>query len=403
MNITDVGHLTSDADAGEDKMMKALKRENLPINKDSMLKIAEKYTEHFKKDLNNLNIIFPDIFCKATEHIPQMIDMIKKIQDNGYTYESESAVYFDISKFKNYGKLAQLKMENLEAGARVEIDKEKINPNDFVLWFKATGKHKNDVMQWDSIFGRGFPGWHIECSAMSTYYLGEQFDIHTGGMDLIPVHHTNEIAQTEAATKKHPWVKYWMHGEFLVLNKEKLSKSTGGSFFTLDSLTNKYDPLSYRYLCLTAHYRKPLNFSLEALDSSQISFNKLRSKVQELINSKKEGLSPEAYIEEFQASINDDLNMPQALAVLWNLIKDETIDDQQKYDAIVNFDRIFGLKLNEIKSLEIPEEILILVEEREKMRTVKNWQESDRIRQLISEKGYTVLDSGNGPVITKSI
>jgi cysteinyl-tRNA synthetase len=402
MNITDVGHLTSDADEGEDKMMKALRREHLPVSKESMLKLADKYTEHFKKNIQDLNILPPTIWCKATEHIPQMLGLIKKIEKNDFTYESDSAIYFDISRDKNYGKLAKLNLKELEAGARVDVDEEKHNPHDFVLWFKITGKHKNHLMKWDSPYGQGFPGWHIECSAMSTYYLGDQFDIHAGGIDHIPVHHTNEIAQTEAATKKHPWVKYWVHGEFLVLNKEKLSKSTGGSFLTIETLKEKgYDPLSYRYFCLTAHYRKPLNFSFEALDSAQIALNKLREKVLEIKNDNEAKGNAEKYIESFQKAINDDLNMPQALAVVWELIKDDKVNNKTKYNTLLDFDRVLGLNLKYLKEIKIPKDILTLAQRREDARLKKDWKESDEIRDQLKTKGYIISDTPNGFVLKK--
>lgn len=397
MNITDVGHLVSDADDGEDKMLKGAKRE-----KKTVWEVAAFYTQAVITDMERLNLISPNVLCKATDHIKEQLDLIEKLEKNGYTYVAGGNVYFDTSKLKDYGKLARLDV-NAEQKSRVEKDSNKKNSNDFVLWFTKS-KFQDQEMKWPSKYGIGYPGWHVECSAMSSKYLGKQFDIHCGATDLIPVHHTNEIAQSEAAFGIKPWVKYWMHGEFLVVGKnEKMSKSSG-EFLTLQVLIDKgYDPLAYRYLCLTAHYRKPLNFSYEALDSAQISLNKLRSKVQELLMSKKEGGSAEEYIEEFQGAINDDLNMPQALAVVWNLLKDEKVEDSEKYDAIINFDRVFGLKLGEIKSVDIPEEIKILVEEREQMRKVKNWKESDRLRQLILDKGYVVLDSANGPVITKSI
>jgi len=403
MNITDVGHLTSDADAGDDKMMKALERENLDVTKESMLKLAEKYTKHFKDSLNKLNIQDPDIWCKATEHIPQMVSMIEKIKENGFTYDSDSAVYFDISKDQHYGELARLKLEDQEAGARVQIDKEKKNPQDFVLWFKAVGKHKNHLMQWDSKFSKGFPGWHIECSAMSSHYLGEQFDIHTGGEDLAQTHHINEIAQAEAAFKKHPWVRYWMHGAFLVLDKEKMSKSKG-DFLILDTLEEKgYDPLVYRYFCLGTHYRKQLTFSYDGLDSARNGLHRLQNKVLELLQRPDVGdKDAETYIEDFQTAINDDVNMPKALAAAWNMLKDPKVNNTIKYDKLLEFDRVLGLRLDQIKEVKVTKDLALLLEKREHARLNKHWDDADKIRDEIQKKGYIIDDTPSGPVIKKA-
>jgi cysteinyl-tRNA synthetase len=403
MNITDVGHLTSDADTGEDKMLKGLKREGLKPSKESMLKLAEKYTAHFQSCLTKLNMIDPDIWCKATEHVPQMIDMVKDIQKNGFSYDSDSAVYFDISKFKTYGELTNIKVEEMEAGARVEVDKEKKNPQDFVLWFKATGKHEHHLMTWDSPFGEGFPGWHIECSAMATHYLGNYIDIHTGGEDLRHVHHTNEIAQSEAATNKKSWVKYWLHGGFIVENeREKMSKSKG-DFITLDVVEEKgYESLVYRYFCLGTLYRKQLAMSWEAMDSAKTTLHKLQNKVQELKSSNGQGgKSPEKYIEMFQEAINDDLNMPRALATLWELIKDQEVSAQERYDIVLEFDRVLGLDLNQLEEMVIPEDVQQLVGLREHARKEKKWKEADKFREKIEKLGFVVQDSSEGPVVRK--
>jgi len=401
INITDVGHLTSDADSGEDKMIKALKREKLDISEESLLTIAKKYEAKWQDDMVKVNILPAEVYCKATEHVKDMIEMIKKIEKNGFTYESDSCVYFDISKFKNYGKLARLKLESLEAGARVEVDKEKKNPEDFVLWFKAVGKHKNHIMQWKSPWSDGFPGWHVECSAMSVKYLGEQFDIHTGGVEHIPVHHTNEIAQTESSTGKKPWVKYWMHGEHLTLAKEKMSKSLGNVYLLDDLIKKGYDPLAFRYLCLGSIYRKQMIFTLESLDGAQNSLNKLRNKVLELMQKDEGERAVEEYIERFQAAINDDLNMPQALAAVWDMVKDEEVNSKERYDSLMEFDRVLGLGLEDIKSLEIPEDVQRLLEEREHARLNKHWNDADELRDKIKKKGYLVEDGDKGPVLKK--
>lgn len=403
MNVTDVGHLTGDGDEGDDKVLLALQREHLPISKESMLKLTKKYTTHFLRDCKKLNLLPADIVCKATEHVPEMIEVIKKIQKNGFAYETEPAVYFDVSQDKRYGELGRLQLEDLEAGARVKVDPYKKNPLDFVLWFKAVGKHAKHVMQWDAPFGRGFPGWHIECSAMSMHYLGEQFDIHTGGIDHIPVHHTNEIAQSEAATGIHPWVKYWMHGEFLIVGEEKMAKSKG-TFVILDDLVEKgYDPLAYRYFCLLTHYRKQLAFTFEGFGAAQNALQKLRLKIQELLNYPLRGeKSAEKYMEDFQHAVNDDLNMPQAVATVWNMVKDETVNNMQKYKALLEFDRVLGLSLDTIKKVKVPPEIKELLTKREDARLHKHWAEADGLREEIQKKGYLVDDMPSGPLVKKA-
>ena len=336
MNITDVGHLSSDADSGEDKMLKGARRENKTV-----WEVAEYYTKAILQDIKALNLLNPDILCKATDHIKEQIEMIQKLEKNGFTYIAGGNVYFDSSKDLEYGALVGLNVKadcknNL---ARVETDTNKKNPNDFVLWFTKS-KFEDKAMKWDSPFGTGYPGWHIECSAMASKYLGEQFDIHCGGMDLAPVHHINEIAQAEGAYGKKPWVKYWMHGEFLVLGqkeKEKMSKSTG-NFLTLSSLQNKeYDALDYRYFCLGGHYRKPLTFSFESLDAAKIARNKLQEKIWQLkepcrteLTLEKLGVdnlseTAKLYYDQFVDFITDDLNMPRALATIWDLLKENDV------------------------------------------------------------------------------
>ncbi len=395
MNITDVGHLTSDADEGEDKMLKGAKRE-----KKTVWQIAEFYTKSFQEDIKKLNIQFPTIWCKATEHIQEQLEMIEVLEKKGFTYTSGGNVYFDTSKLKEYGKLAKLNLK-AEQKERVEKDKNKKNSHDFVLWFTRS-KFQEQEMKWDSKYGRGFPGWHIECSAMATKYLGNKIDIHCGGIDHIPVHHTNEIAQSESATGTKPWVHYWMHGEFLILNKGKMSKSTG-EFLTLQKVIEKgYDPLSYRYFCLGTHYRKPLMFSWEAMDSAQNSLKKIQNKVLELLEKPNEGKkNTEQFIEEFQGAINDDLNMPQALAVIWDMLKDETVNNKEKYKTLVEFDRVLGLQLNEIKKLKLSEEVQVLMEKREDARIKKNWKEADKIREELKSLGYIIEDTLSGPVLKK--
>ncbi|MBU0472297.1 MAG: cysteine--tRNA ligase [Nanoarchaeota archaeon] len=405
INITDVGHLTSDADEGEDKMVKAIKREGLDFSKESMLKLAEKYTLAFKKNFKDLNIKEPNIWCKATEHIPEMIQLVERIIKNGYGYDTKTAIYYDISKFKNYGKLAKLNIEQLEAGARIEPDPEKHKPLDFSLWFKGVGKHSNDIMQWDSPWGMGFPGWHIECSAMSVKHLGEQFDIHCGGIDHIPVHHTNEIAQTEAATGKK-WVNYWLHNDFLIMKEGKMAKSTG-DFLTLEVLKEKgFEPIAYRYFCLGAHYKSQLTFSFEALEGAESSLKRLKENI---INFKENKCSfsnkklEENYKEKFLEQVNNDLNTPLALAAMWEVVKDRELGNDEKLNLLYDFDKVLGLGMErfEKEKIKVSTEIQQLLEKREEARKNKNWGEADKLRDEIKEKGYSIRDMPEGPIIER--
>ena len=387
MNITDVGHLTSDADTGEDKLELAKSRE-----RKTAWEIAEFYTKTFKDDMKALNIIPPNIWCKATDHIKEQINLIKALEKKGFTYKTEDGIYFDTSKLKDYGKLAGLKKDKLKAGIRVDV-KDKKNPTDFALWKFSLKNQKRD-MEWKSPWGVGFPGWHIECSAMAMKYLGNSFDIHCGGIDHIPVHHTNEIAQSEGATGKK-FVNYWLHGEFLVLKDAKMAKS-GENFITMNSLIEKrYDPLAYRYLCLTAHYKSPLDFTYESLDSAQTGLKRLRNKVLELKNKKSDikNNNASAYEKEFLDYINDDLNIPRALALLWKLLEDDKLNEKDKYKLAIKFDSVFGLEITKEKKEKIPESIIKLAKEREKFRKEKKWKEADNTRDKITKLGYTVEDS----------
>ncbi|HIH31213.1 TPA: cysteine--tRNA ligase [Candidatus Woesearchaeota archaeon] len=404
MNITDVGHLTSDADEGEDKMLKGAKREGKTV-----WEIAKFYEDAFMKDMEKLNMLMPDIKCKATDHVQDMIDLIKRLEDKGMTYIANGNVYYDIMKFPHYGVLARLNMEELRAGARIEIDEHKRNPHDFVLWFTKS-KFENQEMKWPSKFGVGYPGWHIECSAMSMKYLGEHFDIHCGGIDHIPVHHTNEIAQSEGATG-HKWVNYWMHGEFLVMDKGKMSKSSG-EILTLNFVQSKgYDPLDYRYLCLNTHYRTPLTFSFESLDAARSAFRGLKNKIIEFRkNQDKHDKSSDAniiiiekYNADFIEAINDDLNMPKALAVLWSVVRDKDLSDKEKLHLIFEFDKVFGLDLVNVaeETIEITKDIQELVDQRQEARKKKDFKKADELRELIKEKGYSVDDSKDGIKVKK--
>jgi len=401
MNITDVGHLTSDADEGEDKMLLGAKREGKTV-----WDIAKFYEQAFFNDTKKLNILDPDITCRATEHIKEMVHLIEKLEKNKITYSVDGNIYYDISKFKAYGKLANINLEDLKAGARIEVDKNKHNPHDFVLWFTKS-KFQDQEMKWPSPWGIGYPGWHIECSAMSMKYLGENFDIHCGGIDHISVHHTNEIAQSEGATG-HKWVNYWLHGEFLVMDKGKMSKSSG-EILTVETLEKHgYNAMDYRYLCLNTHYKTPLTFSYDSLDAAKTAFQNLKSKVLELKNTShnlkiEHKIDMDKYRRDFLEAINDDLNIPKALGLLWILPKDKELNDKEKYDLIIEFDKVFGLELAHVKEekIEVPHEILELVKEREHARKTKDWKKSDELRDLIAGKGYAVDDAAQGSKVRK--
>ena len=409
MNITDVGHLSGDSDTGEDKMVKSAEERGK-----SVLEIASYYTDAFFKDTERLNIIRPTVVCKATEHISDMIALIERIEQRGYTYRAGGNLYFDITKFPTYGELARLKLEDLKAGARIDVDENKRNPHDFALWFTKS-KFENQALTWDSPWGRGYPGWHIECSAMSMKYLGEQFDIHAGGIDHIPIHHTNEIAQSEAATGKK-WVNYWVHNEFLVLDKGKMSKSSG-NFLTLQSLIDAgYDPLDYRYFLLGGHYRSQLQFSFEALDSARNSRKALvdrlfflADKCSDLPEAWKEGefISEKAksYQEAFNRAIAEDLSTPRALAELWGLIRDTELEPAEALRIAFDMDLVLGLGLRELLQApraeqqldsETVKEIEALITERSAAKKAKNYQRADEIRNMLKERGILLEDTPQG-------
>lgn len=388
-NITDVGHLTSDADEGEDKMEKGSKRTGK-----TAWEIADLYTQAFKEDCDRLNIQPPSVWCRATDHIQEQIEFIQGIETRGFTYRTADGIYFDTSQLSDYGYLARLDIEGLQAGVRVEMA-EKRNPTDFALW-KFSPPDQQRQMEWESPWGRGFPGWHIECSAMSAKYLGTFFDIHCGGEDHIPVHHTNEIAQTQACHGTH-LANFWLHGHFLQLNDAKMAKSSGG-FLRLQSLIDRgYDPLAYRYFCLNASYRAPLNFTWESLDGAGTALNRLRA----LSHDWGDPGSPDAaYIERFTTAINNDLNMPQALAATWELTKSD-LPEATKKATLLEFDRVLGLRLAAWAPTEtvIPDEILALAQERHQARQEKRWQEADRLRDAIAAAGYAVEDTPEGPKV----
>ena len=392
MNITDVGHLTSDADEGEDKIEKAALREGKKAED-----IANYYLKVFREDFKKLNIKEPNIWTKATDHIREQIELIKTLEKKGFTYRTSDGIYFDTSKLEDYGKLALLDKENLKAGARIDLG-EKKNKTDFALW-KFSEKPGLRQQEWSSPWGVGFPGWHIECSAMSMKYLGETFDIHTGGIDHIPVHHTNEIAQSEAATGKK-FVNYWLHGAFLTFKGEKVSKSKGG-LYTIEELEKLgYAPLDYRYLCLLTQYRKQLDFSLENLTAAKNGFERLKNKIN-LIDDKTAGSSGESYLKDFEKAINDDLNMPIAVQALQALLKDEEVSGKAKIELVKKMDEVFGLNLLKTEIISVPVEIRKLAEEREKARQMKNWKLADEFRNKINKQGFVVNDTPEGYEIKK--
>jgi cysteinyl-tRNA synthetase len=392
MNITDVGHLTSDADTGEDKLEEGAKKE-----KKTVWEIAEFYTKTFKNDLKRLNIKEPTIWIKATETIREQINLIKILEKKGFTYIIKDGVYFDTAKLKNYGLLWPRQKQKIKAGARVEIVPGKKNPTDFALW-KFSPKKTKRQMEWNSPWGLGFPGWHTECVAMSAKELGIPFDIHCGGIDHILIHHTNEIAQAQAAYGKIP-ARFWLHGEFLILGKNKMSKSKGNIAILDDLIKKGFNPLAYRYLCLTAHYRKPLSFSLKSLKASQNALEKIYSRIKELKSIPKKN---KTYQMKFQKLVNDDLNMPNALALLWQMLDDEKLSKNEKYFLALDFDKIFGLELAKIKKERAPKKILQLVRQREQYRRERNWRKADEIRRKIEKLGYQIEDTKKGPKIKKS-
>ena len=406
MNITDVGHLTDDEDEGEDKMLKTSRETGK-----SAWEIAEFYTDAFFHDIDSLNIQRPSVSPRATDHIQDMIALIKRLEEKGYTYESGGNIYFSIDKFPAYGKLAMRDKQDLNAGARIEVDSNKRNPHDFVLWF-TNSKFEHHSMMWDSPWGRGYPGWHIECSAMSMKYLGEQFDIHCGGIDHIPIHHTNEIAQSEAATGKK-WVNYWMHNEFLILGKGKMAKSSG-EFLTLSVLVNKgYDPLDYRYFSLGGHYRSQLQFTYDSLDAARNAREglfkrilRLKAAVEPSDSASLDGKA-KAYLDGFKEALANDLNTPKALSHLWNLLKDSSVSDNNKLAAVYDMDRVLGFGLKELKDEsvqeDLPEELKALIHEREEARESRNFKRADEIRDQLLDNGITLKDTPGGTRWTKNL
>jgi cysteinyl-tRNA synthetase len=405
MNITDVGHLSGDNDEGDDKMVQSAGERGKGV-----LEIADFYTAAFFHDTDRMNIARPTVVCKATDHIADMIALIQRIEQNGCTYSAGGNLYFDITRAPSYGELALLRMDDLKAGARAEVDQNKRNPHDFVLWFTRS-KFENQALVWDSPWGRGYPGWHIECSAMSIKYLGEQFDIHAGGIDHIPIHHTNEIAQSEAATGRRPWVRYWLHNEFLVLDKGKMSKSAGG-FLTLQSLADAgFDPLDYRYFLLGGHYRSQLQFSWEALEGAKNARKSLTDRIRVLAaRGTAADTAGAEYLAPFNAAIEDDLNTPRALAELWGVLRDHTIDPAAALAAAFDMDRVLGLGLEALATEEKPaedegfiREIEALIAERAAAKRAKDFARADAIRQGLKERGIALEDGPGGTVWRRGV
>ncbi len=401
MNITDVGHLVSDADEGEDKMAKTARLENK-----SVYEIAQKYTDAFIEDIKKLNISIPDHVVKATDHIKEMEEYVDKIVKNGYAYETSKGIYFDTSKLPKYGKfLSNNELDNLKAGARVEVDNEKKSPYDFALWIKAPKEH---IMKWDSKWGLCYPGWHIECCAMSQKYLGDKFDIHTGGVDHIPIHHENEIAQAIGATG-HNLANYWLHVEFLLIDNGKMSKSLGNVYTLSDLEKKKIDALTYRYFNYTSHYKNKLNFTWDAINSAKVSLNKLRELISlhKDVNIKVDKLVIKEYEDRFLDAINDDINMPVAISIIWELAKKKEKSNDY-FELIKKFDSVLSLDLDknnndkyQDKNQDVPEEVRKLLNLRKIARDNKDYLQSDILRDKLKELGYIVKDTKEGQIVEK--
>lgn len=391
MNITDVGHLTDDADEGEDKMEKGARKYGKTV-----WDLAQYYTDFFFMSMDAMNILRPTIVCKATDHIDEMITLVKTLIEKGHAYETKEAVYFDVTTFKNYGALSGQKKEEKQKAVRDEVyvDSEKKNAADFALWFKRVGKFKDHTMHWDSPWGDGFPGWHIECSAMSMKYLGKTIDIHTGGIDHIPVHHENEIAQSEAANDA-PFVHYWMHYHFLQVEGQKMSKSLG-NFFTIEDIQKKgIDPMAFRLLLLQSHYRQPMNFTWEALKGAHEAYKKLKSEVSHLKSAKEDKAqsNQNTFLTEFTQHLDNDLQTPQAVASLFTMMK-SNLSAAEKLHNLQAVDDLLGLALLATEKIDtIPEDVTRMANERQQAKLNKEYAKADELRKQIEGKGYKVEDT----------
>lgn len=394
INVTDVGHLVADSDDGEDKMERGSRLSGL-----SAWDLAKKYEEEFTQNLEMLNIKKPWKMPRATEHIAEQIELLKMIEANGFTYKTSDGIYFDTQKFPGYGDFAHLNLDKLKDGISSEMNPEKKNQTDFALWKFSPQDGTKRQMEWDSPWGIGFPGWHIECTAMSTKYLGNPFDIHTGGEDHIAIHHTNEIAQAYGVWGKQT-ANVWMHNAFITFNGAKISKSTGGLYTVFDLKEMGFDPLAYRLMILGSHYKKGLSFSLDSLKVAQTSLQKLNTFVSEI---EKEGIINEKYKAEFIEKISDDLAMPEAMAIIWKLTKDETINNVDKKATLLDFDRVLGLNLSAKQTENIPNEVQKLADERMEAKIAKDWAKADELRDKIKTLGYLVEDFKNDCKIRKLV
>lgn len=407
-NVTDVGHLVSDADEGEDKLEKGARKTGKTV-----WEVAAFFTRHFYDSMDRLNVLRPTIVCKATDHIKEQIALIGKLVSNGVAYDTPEAVYFDVAAFPSYDGLFGHRRGEQKAAVRQEVQtgQHKRHPADFALWFKRVGRFADHAMHWESPWGDGFPGWHIECSAMAMRYLGETIDIHTGGIEHTAVHHPNEIAQSEAATGKQ-FVRFWVHHGHLMVEGAKMSKSLGNIFTIEDVIERGFDPMAIRYFYLTAHYRKPMNFTWEALGGAQRALEELRAAMAHAAcqTAKRTTLSPEklekvdAFRKKFDEAIGNDLNMPQALAVVWEVLK-SNIPSQDKYDLVIDFDEVLGLDVRQTvnskrRKEEIPGEVQALLEEREQLRREKKFAQADALRRDIEARGFVVEDTAHGPRVT---
>ncbi|MBP6866137.1 MAG: cysteine--tRNA ligase [Candidatus Pacebacteria bacterium] len=393
MNITDIGILSSDADSGEDKMTAALIREGKELTLPSMRELAEFYADKFKEDLKSLSIKEPAGIYFASDYVKEDAELVEKLEEKGYAYQTSDGIYFDTARMPDYGVLTGGKTKRDEEHARITENPEKKNPEDFALW------KFNTTMGYESKWGRGFPGWHLECSAIGLKFLGEQFDIHTGGIDLIPTHHTNEIAQSESATGKKPFVKFWLHSEHVDMANQKMAKSAG-NFVKLGTIIEKgINPLAYRFWLLMAHYHTKMNFNWEALEASEVALKRLYRQYLDLRESV--GSIDPTYQQKFRERISDDLDTPRAISLLWDLTKDEKVSDADKKATILDFDKVLSLGFANLKEDEVPEEIQKLVLEREEARKNKDWERSDEIRGATAGMGYQIEDTDSGPKVSK--
>lgn len=405
MNLTDFGHLSDDGDAGEDKIMKGLAREGMDVSLTAMKDLTDRYILAFKDDLEELRILPPNTWARASEYVGSQIKLISTLEGKGYTYETSDGVYFDVQKFKPYGTLGNVNIDKIKSGARVEENKEKKHPADFAVWKKAE-------LGWDSRWGKGFPGWHIECSAMAIATLGKSVDIHTGGEDLQYTHHNAEIAQCECATGK-PFVKYWLHNAFINIDGgQKIAKSKGNAINLRHLLDRGFTGDDYRYWTLTAHYRSPVTFSWDALEASKAALFRLKRHMFEEFK-QKAAAPDQTYLDRFDSRLADDLDTPGAIAVMWEMVKDDKLEDRVKAGTLLAMDEVLDIGLSEDKraglrslgvvaSDDIPAEIQELIDQRESARISRDWPLADALRDQLAEKGYTIEDSAHGPKVTKS-